>query len=59
MKKKIPLLFSDVDFGTIEYGFLPKGDHGDDDDIAYQRYLHKKFPELKEARVANGYIFVS
>ena len=37
----IHLLFSDVSFGTHEYGFIPRksGEDPDDEDRRYQRHL--------------------
>lgn len=53
--KNIDLLFSDVSFGTHEYGFLPRKDaqDPDDEDMRYQRHLKAKGIS---ARVWNGQV---
>lgn len=59
MARKIEILFSDISLGTEEYGFIPRSGYGPDvEDMAYQRHLRKNFPEMAEAKVRDGYIFV-
>lgn len=55
--KIIPLLFSDLSYGTQEYGFLVRkpGQDGDDEDARYQRHL--KVQGI-EARVWDGKVKV-
>lgn len=63
MIKKIPLLFSDVSFGTDEYGFIPRKmssscdaeDIAEAEDFAYQRHL--KAQGIR-ARVVEGTVHV-
>jgi len=51
--KIIPLLFSDLSYGTHEYGFLVRkqGQDSDDEDSRYQRHLKN---QGVEARVWDG-----
>lgn len=58
MARKIEILFSDISLGTEEYGFIPRRKDPDVEDMAYQRHLRKNFPEMAEAKVRDGYIFV-
>lgn len=51
--KKIELLFSDVDFGVHEWGFLPRMDDPDDEDVAYQKHLRAIGID---ARVSDGIV---
>ena len=58
--KQIEMLFSDVSFGTHEYGFIPRGkknrdasDACDSEDVRYMKHLRA---QGVEARVANGYV---
>lgn len=55
--KKIEMLFSDVSFGTQEYGFIPRGKNRDEDseDVRYSRHLRSLGIV---AKVANGYVFI-
>ena len=36
---RVPLLFSDETFGTMEWGFIPRLPDADDEDMAYTRLL--------------------
>ena len=49
------LVFSDIDFGHSELGFIPRIDaeDPDDEDMRYQRFLTKK--GFKSVRVCDGY----
>lgn len=58
MARKIPITFSDLTLGTEAYGYIPRRKDPDAEDIAYQRHLRASFPEMKEARVRDGYIFL-
>jgi hypothetical protein len=52
--KKIELLFSDVSFGTHEFGFLPrKLGPGDSEDARYRKHLARMGIE---ARVVGGVV---
>jgi hypothetical protein len=58
--KKIELLFSDVSFGTHEFGFLPRKlgpgdaeDAGDSEDARYRKHLARMGIE---ARVVGGVV---
>lgn len=58
--KQIEMLYSDVSFGTQEYGFIPRGkknrnaeDACDSEDLRYARHLRS---QGIDARVANGYV---
>lgn len=53
------MLFSDFEIGTQEYGFIKRGNDEDEDDFRYQRFLRKTYQNLKNARVANGYVFLN
>jgi hypothetical protein len=59
MPSKIEMLFSDLEIGTQEYGFIKRGNDEDEDDFRYQRFLRKTYQNLKNARVANGYVFLN
>lgn len=59
---KIELLFSDVSFGTHEYGFIPRSLNSEDsensseqEDREYQRFLRKSNPQ---ARVVEGIVII-
>lgn len=56
--KIIHLLFSDVSFGTHEYGFIPRKDlqDPDDEDARYERHVKKAFG--LEARVWDGKVYL-
>lgn len=56
--KKIPLLFSDVSYGTHEYGFLPRKGSPDAEDVAYIRHINKTHPSL-QVKCCDGYLFVT
>jgi hypothetical protein len=49
------LVFSDIDFGHSELGFIPRKseEDPDDEDMRYQKYLTKK--GYKSVRVYDGY----
>ena len=58
MKRTIPLLFSDISFGTEEFGFIPRRPSGsawaeDGEDTRYRKFLASKGVV---ARVAGGYV---
>ena len=57
-KKRIEMLFSDIDFGTEEYGYIPRPQDMDcdDEDRTYERYLHRK--HLLNARVVDGVMYI-
>ena len=57
MARKIELLFSDVSFGTEEFGFIPRlrSFNPDKEDLSYVKYLKSKGVD---ARVANGYVWL-
>lgn len=62
--KKIELSFSDVDFGCIEYGFIPRrarrGETLDDyeaEDAMYARHVNRQSPQSM-ARVVEGTLYV-
>lgn len=40
-KTRVPLLFSDETFGTHEWGFIPRLQDPDDEDLAYTRHLRR------------------
>ena len=47
MKRTIPLLFSDISFGTEEFGFIPRRPSGsawaeDGEDTRYRKFLASK-----------------
>jgi len=56
--KIIYLLYSDVNFGTHEYGFLPRKviQDPDDEDARYERHLKISFG--LEARVWDGKAYI-
>ena len=58
MEKKIPLLFSDVDYGCEEYGFIPrrKREDVDDEDFRYERHV-VGLTRLR-VRVIDGYLLL-
>ena len=58
MDKVIHLLFSDVSFGTHEYGFLPRKPDQDPDieDVRYQKHLRA---QGITARVWDGKVKIS
>jgi hypothetical protein len=54
---KISLIFSDKEFGTSEYGFIPRvsEEDPDDEDFRYQKYL---LSQNIKALVAGGSVFL-
>jgi len=56
-KNTLPILFSDVDYGTVEYGFISRvtGADPDDEDLTYERHLRKMG---LTARVVDGFVKV-
>lgn len=57
MNSRIPILFSDVSYGTIEYGFIPRSGNSDpdDEDAVYERHLVARGVP---ARVVDGVVIV-
>lgn len=57
-KRKIELLFSDVDMGCEEFGFIPrpKRTDPDDQDSAYAKHVRQKTGE-QNWHVVNGFLY--
>ena len=60
MKRHTPLLYSDVSYGTEEWGFLPrakKRPDAEEEDIRYERFLQQDC-RVVGARVVDGYVWL-
>ncbi len=55
------ILFSDLEQGTEEFGFIPRNleEDIDDEDKRYQRHVQRQLPPGQKARVWDGYLTIS
>lgn len=60
-KRQYDCLMSDLEFGTHEYGFIPriKGEDPDDEDLRYQRFVQKQLPPGQHARCVHCYLTIT
>ncbi len=56
--KRVDLLFSELDFGTYEWGFIKRDGCRDEDeeDTRYQRHMKEKHGI--DVKCANGYMYL-
>ncbi len=59
--RRYDILFSDLEQGTEEFGFIPRipEEDIDDEDKRYQRHVQQQLPPGHKARVWDGYLTIT